>query len=412
MNLVYIAYCCAPYNGSEASIGWEVPLNAAKNNKVFLITVPESKPFIDRYYIGGGQTSDNLIINYVDIPRKYKDLFKGPLYTFRLNRWHKEAVKLVAKICNENQIDIIHQITPVEFRSIGPYDKIANTKFICGPVGGGEYVPTPLNDYLVGHQKPEYIRKLANQISCLSLKKRRLNVLFANEETKQLVSPCSKTKCITEIGISDQIVRSDSATEKNCVGRPLHFLVAGRLLYRKGHQLLFDALELLPQNADYICEIIGDGPCYAEIEERAKKLGSKVVLKKAISYTEMKKKYAESDVLIMPSLRETTGTVLLEAIANSVPVITVNKFGGHILLDDSVAWLYDGNTKSEYVRNLSDVILSCIENRDAVMSKSKNSVEYAKQFTWSKKVEQYTELYKELIGDQNDSNKERSKGIS
>lgn len=261
MNLVYIAYCCAPYNGSEASIGWEVPLNAAKNNKVFLITVPESKPFIDRYYIEEGQVSDNLIISYVDIPRKYKDLFKGPLYTFRLNRWHKEAVKLVAKICNENQIDIIHQITPVEFRSIGPYDKIGNAKFICGPVGGGEYVPTPLNDYLVGHQKPEYIRKLANQISCLSLKKRKLNMLFANEETKQLVSPCSKTKCITEIGISDQLIRSDSVTEKNFVGRPLHFLVAGRLLYRKGHQLLFDALKLLPQDADYICEIIGDSPC-------------------------------------------------------------------------------------------------------------------------------------------------------
>lgn len=126
----------------------------------------------------------------------------------------------------------------------------------------------------------------------------------------------------------------------------------------------------------------------------------------------MKKKYAETDVLIMLSLRETTGTVLLEAIANGVPVITVNKFGGYILLDDSVAWFYDGNTKSEYVRNLSNVILNCIENKDDVMHKSKNSVEYAKQFTWSKKVEQYTELYKELIGDQNDSNKEKSKGIS
>lgn len=57
MNIVYVAYCCAPYNGSEASIGWEIPLNASRNNKVFLVTVPESKPFIDRYYaetMGGG----------------------------------------------------------------------------------------------------------------------------------------------------------------------------------------------------------------------------------------------------------------------------------------------------------------------------------------------------------------------
>lgn len=84
MNLVYVAYCCAPYNGSEASIEWEIPLNASRNNKVFLVTVPEPKPFIDRYYaeLSGGGGSSNLIIKYVDIPKKYKNIFKGPLYTF------------------------------------------------------------------------------------------------------------------------------------------------------------------------------------------------------------------------------------------------------------------------------------------------------------------------------------------
>lgn len=415
MNIVYVAYCCAPYNGSEASIGWEIPLNASRNNKVFLVTVPESKPFIDRYYaetMGGGQASSKLIIKYVDIPKKYKDIFRGPLYTFRLNIWHQEAARLIGEICRENSIDVIHQITPVEFRSIGPYDRIKGVKFICGPVGGGEYAPAPLNDYLQGHFKTEYIRKVANQISGALLNKRKLNILFANEETKKLVRPNSDAKCVTEIGISpnmflDNAVRKDSYTNKT-----INFLVAGRLLYRKGHLLLIDALKLLPKNADYICKIIGDGPCYSEIEESIKELGNNVILKNAVSYTEMKREYAEADVLIMPSLRETTGTVLLEALANGVPVITVDKFGGHTLLDESVSWFYDGNTKDEYIRNLSTVIYNCIENRSEVLRKAENTVKYAKRYTWDKKVEQYIEIYRELIGDQNDSNKERFKGIS
>lgn len=59
--------------------------------------------------LSGGQASSNLIIKYVDIPKKYKDIFIGPLYTFRLNIWHQEAARLVGEICRENSIDIIHR---------------------------------------------------------------------------------------------------------------------------------------------------------------------------------------------------------------------------------------------------------------------------------------------------------------
>lgn len=163
----------------------------------------------------------------------------------------------------------------------------------------------------------------------------------------------------------------------------------------------------------YRCFLFTVGICIKSIiEESIKELGNNVILKNAVSYTEMKREYAEADVLIMPSLRETTGTVLLEALANGVPVITVDKFGGHTLLDESVSWFYDGNTKDEYIRNLSAVIYNCIENRSEVLRKAENTVKYAKRYTWDKKVEQYIEIYRELIGDQNDSNKERFKGIS
>lgn len=52
----------------------------------------------------------------------------------------------------------------------------------------------------------------------------------------------------------------------------------------------------------------------------------------SIPYMEMEKEYADADVFIMPSIRETTGTVLLEAMSKGIPVITINKFGGATLL--------------------------------------------------------------------------------
>ena len=49
MNVLYIAYSCSPYSGSEDKIGWKVPLYAAKNNRVFVITKVEQRHDIQRY---------------------------------------------------------------------------------------------------------------------------------------------------------------------------------------------------------------------------------------------------------------------------------------------------------------------------------------------------------------------------
>ena len=80
----------------------------------------------------------------------------------------------------------------------------------------------------------------------------------------------------------------------------------------------------------------------------------------SIPYMEMEKEYACADVFIMPSIRETTGTVLLEAMSKGIPVITINKFGGATLFDENTGWLYEGNSKEEYIENLKKAILECI----------------------------------------------------
>lgn len=86
---------------------------------------------------------------------------------------------------------------------------------------------------------------------------------------------------------------------------------------------------------------------------------------------EMEKEYAGADVFIMPSIRETTGTVLLEAMSKGIPVITINKFGGATLFDKDTGWLYEGNKKEEYIENLKRAILECVINTDEVVRRGK-----------------------------------------
>ena len=99
----------------------------------------------------------------------------------------------------------------------------------------------------------------------------------------------------------------------------------------------------------------------------------------------------------MPSIRETTGTVLLEAMSKGIPVITINKFGGATLFDKDTGWLYEGNTKEEYIENLKKAILECIANPDEVTRRGKNARKKAEKYTWQEKNKKYQEVYKNLL---------------
>ena len=46
MNILYIAYSCNPFAGSEDKIGWCVPYESSKTNKVYVITKEERMNFV------------------------------------------------------------------------------------------------------------------------------------------------------------------------------------------------------------------------------------------------------------------------------------------------------------------------------------------------------------------------------
>jgi len=134
---------------------------------------------------------------------------------------------------------------------------------------------------------------------------------------------------VTEVAVDINDIK-DTCKEKGrneeCI-----FLVAGRMIYRKGLDFLFDALMRIPQETRYQVRVVGDGPELEHLRKRCKddlNLSEHVHCMGSIPYMEMEKEYAGANVFIMPSIRETTGTVLLEAMSKGIPVITINKFGG------------------------------------------------------------------------------------
>lgn len=405
MNILYIAYSCMPEKGSEEKIGWSVPLESAKHHSVFVITKIEHKEKIESYI--KEHNIKNIKFFYADINPLYKKVCKGFFYSVRLNVWQKKALKLAKEISKKEKIDIIHQITPVEFRSIGRYGEIENTKFVCGPLGGGEYCPEALKVYTKSSHVVELTRKAVNVYTKVKYKAAKRfrkcdYLLFCNEETRDYLSPLCRgipSELYSEIGIGkDEIVSENVSLTDN---KKLTILLAGRLVYRKGHSFLLDVLSTLPEDLAFECRIVGDGPDKKQLTDKMKKLGleDKVLFTGKLPFTSMNEEYQKADVLVMPSLRETTGSVLLEAMAQGKPVITIGRYGGKVLLDSNTAYLYDGNTLNELKESLRAAILNCAMNPEERKLRGEAMKKLAHKNTWEEKIDHYNSIYKSLLKD-------------
>ena len=401
MNILYIAYSCSPYGGSEEAIGFNIPIEMSKNNNVYVITKEESRKSIEQFL---STNKLNVKFFYVDIRKIYKKIFKGCFYSGRLNIWNREALMLAKKLNKSIRFNIIHQITPIELRAIGKYYTISNAKFVVGPLGGGEYIPTGLRCSLTFKQRSiEIVRKFLNVWKIFVYKVSGINkkidyVYFANNETKKSMNSLKfkRTEIYNDIGVRKNDI---GFTFPKYMNNKCCFLICGRLNYRKGHLLLIDAIQRITCKDCCEFKIVGDGPEYERIKKQLsnKGLSRFVELCGSVPYLDIKDYYRKSDVLIMPSLRETGGTVILEALSNGLPVISGKAYGASTIIDDSTGILFDlTGSYDEIVDRLTSAIEHfCYSN---ILNKTRElCLNKSMDFSWENKALKYEKDYKEII---------------
>ena len=118
----------------------------------------------------------------------------------------------------------------------------------------------------------------------------------------------------------------------------VRFLYVGRLLPRKGVDLLIEAFNRIVSDRCSLT-IVGDGP-EAETLKAAQSpiAASRTTWTGKLSNEETLKRYADADVFVLPSRYEPWGLVVNEAMAAGLPVIADRRCGAAIDLID------DGNT--------------------------------------------------------------------
>lgn len=328
MNYLISAYSLNPYKGSEDSIGWNWVLQYEKNYKegdrIILLTKKFNEKDTRRGLKEFNIQHVELVI--VDVPNalnwfREKHSAFHHMYYILWQHWAWLWVKH-----SGIRFDVIHHVTMNDYRIPSELYNAKGAKVIWGPMGGAQVTPRPLKVYEKNQLVASFREFVNKSCSWNPFYKKALRSYYKiycinNETQKQISRIIGKdVPLMPELALRDEYKNLPIRKEKNDI---LKIVFVERLIGKKGIAFLVDALSLMPTDMDWELLIFGDGDDRALIEKQIADsgIGKNVKLMGNRPLNQIAEAYQQADVFVLPSLRETSGNVLLEAMAYAVPIV-------------------------------------------------------------------------------------------
>ena len=225
-------------------------------------------------------------------------------------------------------------------------------------------------------------------------------LLVANERTREALPPGAKGEVITlvENGVDlDVWLPSDRPVRD--IG-PVRFIFLGRLVDWKAVDLLLEAFARVEMRRPPPClEIVGDGPMRISLETLANRLevGDRVHFAGWQTQADFALHLREADVLVLPSLYECGGAVVLEAMACGLPVIAAGWGGPADYIDDSCGILVPPDSREALISGLVLAMAKLAADpplRAELGRAGRKRVE--QDFDWERKIDSILTIYRRV----------------
>jgi glycosyltransferase involved in cell wall biosynthesis len=340
MRVLLSAYACEPNRGSEPEIGWQRALHMlAHADEVWVLTRANNQTAIEADPLAH---ASGLHFIYYDLPRWALKLKKQawflPAY-FILWQWG--AYRAAARLHHERPFDRVYHVTFASMQ-FGSFMGCLGIPFVIGPIAGGERAPFHLLRGLpIRGQASELLRDLGMRFQRYSPLTRpafaaaeRIHVTTAG--SLLLVPPKWRRKTEVHLAIAThgKSVRKDA---RRAPSLP-RFVFAGHLLHLKGVHFAIQALAEARRTVPAATlTLIGSGPHERWLRDVAKKCGVEDAVEFAGQFPRQKllAEFCSYTALVFPSLHDSGGFVVLEALQNGVPVICLDLGGPGVMVDES-----------------------------------------------------------------------------
>jgi glycosyltransferase involved in cell wall biosynthesis len=409
------AYQCAPNMGSVSQIGWEWYSRLSSRTAVTLVTHIRNRAALEK----AGSPLGNSRILYIDT-----EWFAGPLYrtanrlfrrsehsvflisSFDFYVYDWQATRLARKIGVETW-DVIHAPTPVSPAASTRMCRLG-PPLVIGPLNGGLQSPKAFAEIMRDDSGWLYPLRQAGRLMNVftGCSKRAALILSATASTDATVRPQDRQRVrrMIENGVElSTFAKQDDAAMRRASGK-LRVLFVGRLIPVKGVSMMLDAVQRVRKNVDIHLTIVGDGPLRRDIEDEVKRreLSDVVHLTGNLPLRDVAAHYREADLFCLPSVRESGGAVLLEAMACGVPVAAVAYGGPAEIVDEQVGRLLPANGPEALVQALVQMFEEAAAEPEIWRRKGIEGRRRAEQrYGWEAKIDEALSLYKQVIEGRN-----------
>lgn len=408
LKILINAYACSPNMGSEPGMAWNWVSNLANFCELYIITEGEFREKIEEV-VPTLKQGKYMHFYYNPVSEKVRKMcWNQGDWRFYLyyDEWQKKTLRIAEQIIAKHQIDVVHQLNMIGFREPGYLWKL-NKPFVWGPTNAKEAFPAP---YLqgAGWKKSLFIR-LKNQITKMQLK-----------HSSKVKNAVKKASCI--FAASSDSVRSihkyfgydavlmnesgcdvdDLSTQHDFDGKDfLDLLWVGRFIFTKQLKLAIQCVKVA-NNKKVRLHIVG-GSIEEEVQYKgiADMLGvsQQCVWHGKVSHDEVQTLMQRSDVFFFTSIAEGTPHVVLEAIANGLPIVCFDTCGHGDVVNEKVGRKIPLTNPEQSAKDFAKILNELEGDRDELKRMSENCKQRQKELSWEEKAKTMVKWYEKVVSE-------------
>jgi glycosyltransferase involved in cell wall biosynthesis len=328
LKVLLSALACEPEKGSEPEVGFRAMLAAASRHDVWVLTLPESVPAIERALAKDRRASRIHLetIGFDTGRKRFADL-TAPGFHLRYDRWQREAATRALRLDRQIDFDVVHHVTLASYwtrAGVAAVDK----PLVWGPIGGGVDPPLRLLSELGPRGMLETLARVLGRplIAMLPPVMRTQRVaaviLVQNAETQRRLRGSGRMNLLSNA----------SAVELNGIElsqkRNSDILFVGRFLPWKAPILALRALRYV-EHPDAVLRFFGEGPEQGRLERAARRwlLEDRIRFEGWVPRSLLLSQVANAGALIHPAVHEEAGLCIAEALTLGTPVVALDHGG-------------------------------------------------------------------------------------
>jgi glycosyltransferase involved in cell wall biosynthesis len=385
MKIFASAIACNPYLGSENYVGWAAVQCLARDHDLWVATSKRHREDLEK--------AEALRL----IPKNVRFITIGnyevwrPSHRFgRLQDWNEyanfsKAVLAVARDLHQTvRFDLVHHITIATWRIPSPLWRLG-IPFVFGPVGGYTNCPLRfLSTLSPASARFELLRTASSLVSRCSPSFRACvrnasHIFTPDAETGALMvrvrgsnrGVSSLCQAFYSEATIQTFARHGQARQPD---GPLRILAGGNLIGTKGVSLALSALARVKKaGVKFRYRLGSDGPELGHLKRLAARLdlGDDVLFAESLRGEDYRRELGGTHVFLLPSLRESAGLTMMEAMLSGCVPIVADCGGPGVIVTKDCGYKIPVINPEQMVNQIAEAIITIDRDRKIILEKGR-----------------------------------------